>query len=50
MTVETHTELPIIADTTLDGRAVWTAPILECFDVVSAETGGVIGADVYAAS
>ena len=50
MTVVTHTDLTTTADATPDGRAVWTAPVLECFDAVSAEVGGVIGGDMYAVS
>ncbi|MDZ4362875.1 hypothetical protein [Brevundimonas sp.] len=50
MTFETHTELTNTADARLDGRAVWAAPVLECFDAVSAEVGGAIGGDEYAVS
>lgn len=50
MTVVTHTDLTTTADATLDGRAVWTAPVLECFEAVSAEVGGGPGGDMYFAS
>jgi len=38
MTVVTHTDLTTTADAR-DGRAAWTAPVLERFDTVSAEAG-----------
>ncbi len=39
MTAVTHTELTTATDTLLAVRAVWTAPVLERFDTVSAESG-----------
>ncbi|WP_322296886.1 hypothetical protein [Brevundimonas sp.] len=39
MTFVPHTDLTTTTDALRDGRAVWTAPVLERFDTVSAETG-----------
>jgi hypothetical protein len=50
MTVVTHTDLTTTADEPLDKRAVWTAPVLECFEADSAEVGGGPGGDMYFAS
>jgi len=50
MIVEPHSGLTTAPDAPLDGRAVWTAPVLECFDAESAEVGGGPGGDMYFAS
>ena len=40
MTVVAHTDLTTTTDALLDDRAVWTAPVLQHFDTVSAEGAG----------
>jgi hypothetical protein len=51
MIVETPTDLTMTSDAPIGERAVWTAPVLQFFDVVSAEVGtNPYGGDAYASS
>ncbi|MDZ4362876.1 hypothetical protein [Brevundimonas sp.] len=47
MTVVPYTDLTTTPDVLLDKRAVWTAPVLELFDMVSAELGASLEADFF---
>jgi len=50
MTIERQADHIAKGEAPVDGRAVWTAPVLLSFDVLSAETGPGYGSEGYGLS